>query len=300
MKHMLMYLKDKIPLISLAILSVFISFFLLSGCTPKKGKNKDIPLARVNTKYLYESDLQNIIPPKASKRDSLLIAHSFINKWINTQLLLQQAEKNLPEEKLKFEKQLEDYRNSLITYQYESEYVKQNLDTLVSESEIKHYYQNHLKDFELKENIVKVIYVILDRKAENIKKLEHNYKKILRLPDSILLDSLDRYAPTRSLTYSTDTNTWYPFNEVIKVIPIETYNQGIYLKNHRIIYLKGENKIYLVKFVNFKIKDEISPIDLESVFIKSIILNKRKKQLIARLRKQIFKEAAKQKEFEIY
>ena len=100
--------------------------------------------------------------------------------------------------------------------------------------------------------------------------------------------------------FSTDTNTWIPFNRLLKVIPIETYNQSLYLKNHRIIKLKDEERIYLVKFVNFKIKDEISPEELESEFIQQIILNKRKTQMVRRLREEIFKHAVKQKEFEIY
>ncbi|MBN2614604.1 MAG: hypothetical protein JXR71_02835 [Bacteroidales bacterium] len=272
----------------------------LASCHQNKKTKNDVPLARVQGKYLYESDLLGIFPKGISRKDSLVLAHNYIDKWVHTQLLLQQAEKNLPEDKLKFEKQLEEYRNSLITYQYENEYVKQHIDTTVSDKEIEQYYQNHLMDFELKENIVKVIYVILNKKAEKEKKLERTYNKIFRLPDSLLLDSLEKFAPTRSLNYSTDTNTWIPFNDVVKVFPIETYNQELYIKNHRFISLKDDNKVYLIKFVNFKIKDENSPLDLESRFIRSIIINQRKKLLIKKLQKDIFDEASKQKLFEIY
>jgi hypothetical protein len=116
----------------------------------------------------------------------------------------------------------------------------------------------------------------------------------------VLLDSLENYAPVMAENFSTDTNTWIPFNRLLKVVPIETYNQSIYLKNHRIIKLKDEDRIYLVKFVNFKIKDEISPEELEAGFIQQIILNKRKTEMVRRLREEIFKHAVKQKEFEIY
>lgn len=272
----------------------------LSSCRHKAKTKNDVPLARVESKYLYESDLMGIFPKGISRKDSLVLAHNYIDKWVHTQLLLQQAEKNLPENKLNFEKQLEEYRNSLITYQYETEYVKQHIDTLVPDKEIENYYQSHLKDFELKENIVKVIYVILNKKTENTRKLERTYYKIFRLPDSVLLDSLEKFAPTRSINYSTDTNTWIPFNDVVKVFPIETYNQELYLKYHRFISLKDDNKVYLIKFVNFKIKDENSPLELESKFIRSIIINQRKKLLIKKLQTDIFEDASKQKLFEIY
>ncbi len=282
------------------LLLALLALSTLNSCHRHSTQTKDIPLAKVGDTYLYESDLQEIIPKGASPSDSLLLSKSYINKWIQTQLMVQQAEKSLPSEKLNFEKQLEEYRNSLIIYQYETEYVKQHLDTLVSDKKIKLYYQNHLKDFELKENIVKVVYVILDRKRSDFKLLKKNFEKILHLPDSLMLDSLDKYSPTRVLAYSADTNTWIPFNEILHVVPIETYNQELYLKNHRFIRLNDDNKLYLLKFVNFKIKDETSPLELESRFIRSIILNKRKTLLVKKLRKDILKQAGKNKEYEIY
>ncbi len=285
-------------------LSVWAMLFLLagvflSGCHPKKDTG-DAPLARVGDHYLYVNDLKGLIPKSASPGDSLLFCQSYINKWVHTQLLLQQAEKNLPEDMLNFKKRLEEYRNSLIIYQYETEYVRQNMDTVVTEKEINDYYNSHLKDFQLKENIVKAIYVILDRKREDAPQLEKTFWGIFHLPDSVLLDSLENFAPVMAENFSTDTNNWIPFNHFLKVVPIETYNQTIYLKNHRIIKLKDDQRIYLVKFVNFKIKDEISPEELEAEFIREIILNKRKTEMIRQLRKEIFNQAVKQKEFEIY
>ncbi len=281
------------------LLFVFVAGISFSGCR-HKNQAGDAPLARVGDNYLYVKNLEGLIPENVSSRDSLLFCQSYINKWIHTQLLLQQAEKNLPEKKLNFKKRLEEYRNSLIIYQYEAEYVRQNMDTVVTDKQIDAYYKSHLKDFQLKENIVKVIYAILDRKREDSPFLENTFWRMFHLPDSVLLDSIENYAPVMAESFSVDTNSWIPFNRLLKVIPIETYNQGIYLKNHRIIRFKDDSKIYLVKFVNFKIKDDISPEELETSFIRQIILNIRKMKMVSQLRKDIFNNAIKHKEFEIY
>lgn len=273
---------------------------LLAGGCKRHGTKNNIPLAKVGDKYLYQSDLEGLIPKGTKTRDSILMTRSYINKWVRTQLLLREAENNLPPDQLNFDKQLQEYKNSLIIYHYESEYVKQHLDTVVTDNEIKNYYQNHLKDFQLKQNIVKVVYAILNTEKDKNHRLEWTFRKIFRLPDSLLLDSLDRYAPARVVTYYTDTNNWIPFGEVLKVIPIETYNQELYLKNHRIIFLSDAHNDYLLKFVNFKIKDETSPLELESRFIRSVILNMRKKLLINNLQQEIYEQGNKQKEFEIY
>ena len=270
-----------------------------SGCHPKTDTGK-APLARVGNTYLYVNDIKGLTPKGVSPRDSIQFCRSYINKWVHTQLLLQQAEKNLPEEKLNFQKRLEEYKNALIIYQYENEYVRQNMDTLVTDQQIDDYYHNHLKDFQLKENIVKVIYAIINRKREDAPQLNRVFWGMFHLSDSLLLDSLENYAPVMAETYSTDTNNWIPFNRLLRYIPIETYNQTLYLKNHRVIRIMDEDKIYFVKFVNFKIKDQTSPEELETRFIKEIILNKRKTEMIRRLRKEIFDQALKQKKFEIY
>ena len=291
--------KIKNSFLFLLVFFAGILIFLSSGCK-RNGNKNTVPLAKVGDKYLYQSDLEGLIPKKTSPRDSILITRSYISKWVQTQLLLNEAKNNLPPEKLDFEKQLQEYKNSLIIYHYETEYVKQHLDTVVTDKQIQDYYQGHLKDFQLKQNIVKVVYAILSKKGGPDRKKERIFRKIFRLPDSLLLDSLDRYAPAKVVTYSTDTNNWIPFNEVLKVIPIETYNQELYLKNHRIIFLSDAENDYLLKFVNFKIKDETSPLDLETRFIRSIILNMRKKLLINNLQKEIYDQATKQKKFEIY
>jgi len=286
-------------LITMLLFLILIAGTALSGCKHKR-QTDNTPLARVGDKYLYINELERIIPKGVSSHDSLLFCQSYINKWVHTQLLLKQAEKNLSAEKLNFKKRLEEYRNSLIIYQYETEYVRQNMDTVVTEQQIDDYYNSHLKDFQLKENIVKVIYAILDRKREDSPYLANTFWRMFHLSDSVLLDSLENYAPVMAESFSADTNSWIPFNQLLKVIPIETYNQGIYLKNHRIIRLKDDSKIYLVKFANFKIKDEISPEELETNFIRQIILNRRKMKMINQLREGIFNHAIKRKEFEIY
>lgn len=291
--------KTKKPFLFLVIFFAGLVLLMTDGCKRHAGKD-NILLAKVGNKYLYKSDLEGLIPKGTRARDSILITRSYINKWVRTQLLLNEAENNLPPGKLDFEKQLQEYKNSLIIYHYETEYVKQHLDTVVTENQIKKYYQGHLKDFQLKQNIVKVVYAVLSKKEDINHRKERIFRRIFRLPDSLLLDSLDRYAPAKVVTYSTDTGSWIPFDEVLKVIPIETYNQELYLKNHRIIFLSDAQNDYLLKFVNFKVKDETSPLDLEARFIRSIILNMRKKLLINNLQQEIYEQAIKQKKFEIF
>jgi hypothetical protein len=272
------------------------SILLLSGCGPTMNNDKGAVIAKVHDKYLYESDIKGLVPDDVSVHDSIMMVKNFADKWIKTQLMVYQAKKNLSADQLNFDKQLEEYRNSLIIYRYESELINQMLDTIVTDQEIENYYQNHLSDFELKENIVKLIYVIVDKDSEE----EDLFKELFRLPDTLLLDSLETASELYARSYSLDTAYWFRFDDLLETIPIETYNQELFLKGHRYVEISDEQYTYLLYFVDFKIKDDTSPLDFERNDIISIIINKRKMGLIKKVRKDLYLKAVENKEFEVY
>ena len=77
--------------------------------------------------------------------DSAYFVEKFINNWIRKELLLSHAEMNINMDLFEFEKQIEDYRESLLIYAYQQEILNQNFDTMISSLEIQDYY-NQFKD----------------------------------------------------------------------------------------------------------------------------------------------------------
>jgi len=270
---------------------------LLAGsCVSSLDNDKGNELARVFDKYLYESDVEGLVPEQTSHHDSIVLLRNYISSWIKTQLMIEQAKRNLVIQKLDLDKQLEDYQNSLIIYHYETELINQKLDTLVSSEEIEKYYENHLNDFELKENIVRLHYVIIENEPEQ----EALFEGIYLLPDSLVLDSLESFSKFYAKSYFLDTATWVRFDDLLDIIPIETYNQELFLKGSRHISLSDEDYIYLLTFVDFRIKDDTSPLDFELNNIRKIIINKRKMNLIRQVRNDIYEKGVQNNEFEIY
>ena len=119
-----------------------ILLLLLSSCHSKADKNVEV-IASVYGKNLYKTDLENISFKGITYNDSVLRARSFIDKWINNQLLLRQAENNLDPKQLDFSKRLEEYRNSLVINKYETELIRQNLNTEVTDEQILEYYNSN-------------------------------------------------------------------------------------------------------------------------------------------------------------
>src|SRR4051812_46006583 len=179
---------------NLSLIDCFFAFCLVfvvllsSFSNSFSGQADEKPIARVGAAYLYKSDLpaemtalagrnQNSAV-NASKDDSMQIVKKYIDNWIHETLLLQHAKKNLSDDKKKFDKMVEDYKKSLVTYQYESELVKQKLDTVVSDEEIEEYYNENKANFELKDNIIKVIYVKVRKKAPKVEKVKEWYRSL--------------------------------------------------------------------------------------------------------------------------
>jgi len=260
------------------------------------SKEEGAILARVHDSYLFASDLENLIPEQTSPHDSIVRVKNFVSNWVQTKLMAHQAQKNLTDEQLNFSQQLEDYRNSLVIYSYERELINQNLDTVVSESEIEKYYNNHLGDFELKENIAKVVYAIMEEDPE----LEAEFEQAFSLPDTLLLDSLESICKLNARSYFLDTANWIIFSELQEVIPIEDYSRDLFLKGQRFFSLSESNNTYMLKFVDFKIKDDTSPLAFEHDDIRNIIVNKRKIVLVKKVRNDIYNKALQNNEFEIY
>ena len=96
----------------------------------------DKAIATIYGKNLYQSDLQSVMYEGISYSDSLVRAKAFIDEWIHRQLIIHQAEAALGADELDFSKQLEEYRNSLTIYKYETKIIEQRLDTVVSDEEI--------------------------------------------------------------------------------------------------------------------------------------------------------------------
>jgi len=238
-------------------------------------------LARVNKDYLYATELSGVVPAGTSAKDSILIVQNFINNWVHNKLILQKAKNNLLKKDLHFEKQLEEYQNSLIIYKYESKLISQTLDTVVTDPEIEKYYKENSSNFQLKDNIVKVYYARFDNALPELKTI----RKLFNSNEPEDRDSLEKYIEKFSDLYYRDDETWILFNDILKYVPINTYNQEAFLQNN---------------FTDFMIKDGESPLSFEKENIRQIIINKRKLSIINKMRKDVYQAALTSNGFEIY
>lgn len=268
------------------------SLSLLVAC----NRSHEKIIASVYDETLTISDLQSMVPEFDSQSDSVEIQSHYIDAWIQKQVLLQEAKEYLSRKEQNFDQELKEYHQSLLIFAYENKKINDLLNKQISEKEMRQYYEKHKTEFEMRKNIVKINYI---KFPVDFKQVE-TAKKLLFLDnrsekDEKKLENLcDNYAQNRYMK-----NEWLLFEDILKEIPINAYNQEYYLQQNKNIELRDTNSIYLIKIIDFKINETYFPFDVVKDNIKEIILNHRRQALATQLRKEALDKAKKQRAIEI-
>ena len=269
---------------------------LLAGCDFFEKKSKEVVVAECYGKYLYESDLIGLVPEGTPTMDSIQRVSTFIDSWIKRQVLIHQAENNLDKEALDLKKQLEEYRNSLVIYAYESQLVDQKLDTIVGKEEIEAYYEQNKEDFQLRNTMVRVAYVILNEDC----KQKAAFQKLMSDRDTLMLQNIDVQANYYAVKSHLDVDHWMRLDDLTAIVPIEIFNTESFLKKNKFVCFDMNEYTYMVRFVDYLLEESTSPIEMVSDNIKSVILAQRKQALIEQMKTALYEKAKKDHAFEVY
>lgn len=274
-------------------------FTTLAGCRYFKTRDEGQLIAECYGNYLYKHDLDGLVVAGSSANDSISAVKQFIDNWIMQQIMLHHADNNLSNDQKDFEKQITQYRNSLLIYAYESELIRQKLDTIITPQQIDEFYNTNKDNFLLLENIVRVKYVkipAVSAKPDIIKKVE----KYLRSDKEEETEKLLDLCQNAILSCYTDDSTWIRFDDLLREVPVKADNQEDFLRNRNFYQYTDSSFVYMVKFSEVKTKEGVSPLSFETGKIRNMILNKRKIDLMDRIQQQAYQEAMNNNKFTIY
>jgi hypothetical protein len=275
-------------------LGVFI--LVLISCNPVGNTGSGDVLVRVYDKYLYASDLEGVITPGLSVRDSLTMVRTYIQNWVDDELLIRKAEENLPEEVKDFSRELEDYRNSLIIFEYKKMLLQQQLDTNIGLDAIASYYRDHGNRFALKKDVVMMKYLMLHTDSPAKGKLT----AFLQSDEMGDKDSLALYCSKYASDFSLADDRWLEREELKEYIPDLDYGYDAFLANRRYFELNDSNFVYLIRFMDYRPADSIAPVPLIEKQIREMILNKRKNSLIKEMQQTVLQDAIANNQVEIF
>jgi hypothetical protein len=275
-------------------------FFILSvafaSCNKIKKTNDEKPVARVFDQYLYPSDIDQRIPDGVSVDDSIRISRKLVEEWVREKLLLNRAEQNLSEEQKNVQKQLEEYRSSLLTFKYKQKLLSQNLDTIVSDQELQSFYSMNSSNYILDGDVVKVNYVKVPLNSPQINDVRRWYRS--DQPED--LDKLEKYCVSYASNYMINGEHWLRFTNIIETTPLKIDNPKVYLNYNKNIEITDSSFYYFIHIIDRVQEGQVSPLDLVKDDIASVIINKRKIAFIEELENSVYNDGRSKNKVEIY
>jgi hypothetical protein len=273
-----------------------IVFLLLISCENYFKNQSNIDLARVDNDFLKLSTIQGVFESSMNSKDSLSLLNNYINNWASNKLLIQRALLNLGDENLnKINDLVDGYKNDMLINTYIDGMIKQNMNLEVSIHELDSLYNVIQNTFKLSEELFKIRFIYISIINPDIEIFKKKLKRF-NYKDIRYLDSLS----FQFIRYSLNDSIWRNKNEIFYQLPnLRILNKNM-LKKSNFIELKDSLGLYLIIVKDVLNPNQYAPIEYVSETLSRIIINERKLNYINQLRKDITKDAIKNKSFEIY
>ncbi len=271
---------------------LFLLAFLAFSCQ-KENANKT-PVARIYQKTLYLEDIPSSLYKQKTKEDSLRSIRNYIEEWANGQLFMEEAKKNVDTGKIN--QLVNRYKNDLLKEKYLNQLTNKYLDTIIPEDTLKVHYQNLKSVFTANEPLVRISYLVFDKKS----KKKYKYQKWFFDQKIEYQDSLFKHTGEfKKMDLS--EQKWYPVSQLYEEFPIlKKYNRKQIIKKRKKIITTDSLSLYLMFINDVVYKGESLPMDFIKQDIKQLILSKRKQEIEKRIINEMKEDAIKKKHFVIY
>ena len=244
-------------------------------------------LVSVGGHSLSRSEVEAVIPRTLSSADSLLVAESYVKKWVKDVLVYDVAEENLGEEMADVERLVEAYRHSLIRYRYQEQLVRERLSAEIRESDVLNYYETNQKKFELKTNLVKGLFLKVPIDAPGLTDLKRWYKS----DDASAVEKIDKYSLQNAAIYDYFYDKWMDFEDVMENIPMQLSNPSAYLKANKTLEVSDSSYCYLLNIRDYIPAGQVAPYDYVQPQIMDMLLAQRKQKFLRDFEEELYNDA---------
>ncbi len=257
------------------------------------GSNRLV--ATVYNRSLKLSDLDGMFPENATHQDSLQVITAFGDRWIREQVIMSEAERNVPKE-LNLDELVSKYRESLILSNYEEQLTKIGLDTAISESELTEFYQKNKEQYQLETPIVRCYFLKVGRPTQQIDSL-NKWWNSPKSGDN--LKKLQVYAQQNAKNYIFEDSIWTRADDIIAMLPKGTLTADN-ISTGKELTLKTDEMQYFFRALGVMNKQEIAPLSFIRSQASKYILHRRKIQLLEKKKQEMYEAELKKNNVKIY
>lgn len=254
---------------------------LASSC----GNSTPDAVAHLGDAVLTMEELRERIPNNISAEDSTALAQEIIQSWLKDALVLQEAEKISDEEKLAVERRIEDYRKSLLIYSYEQDWIKKNMDTVVTNEQIQTYYEANKSSMKVNEHFIQLKFCSLPEKSKDVKNMSTAFAS-----DDIA--TWEAFCVQVGAKHYYNYSTYVNWEQFAQLIPLAIADRSQFITqatSTQQINFNGE--IIWVKIGSYLLPGDSSPLEMVRSNIASILLNIRKQELLQKMKNVLYDQA---------
>ncbi len=274
-----------------------VSLILTAGaCKPADPSidENDHLLAQAYSKSLYLSELAGMVPENSSPEDSLLIVNAYVEKWVRENLLMHEAEKNVPRG-LNIDELVRDYRASLIRHNYEKLLVELQLDSIITANELNTYYEEKKDQYRLKNMILRCYLIKVPRDIEDLSTLQKLWNSKDKEDYKMLVD----FCSGNASVYLLNDSIWYDLPDISFHLPNDYLNSSNAHSNRE--YNTSDDKFrYFLRIFETNAENEIPPLSYIEDQATKVILHKRKIKLLEEKKEEMYERELRRNNVKIY
>ncbi|MDX2133553.1 MAG: peptidylprolyl isomerase [Saprospiraceae bacterium] len=272
------------PIFHRLLLFLLFAWPILPGCSGRgRVPENDVELARVYNKTLLLSATGHVVPEGTPPDDSVLMLRAYVQRWVYDQLLMYEAERNIPQD-LNIDQLVRDYRASLVRFNFEQRIIAEQLDSTIAESELQSFYENNKDQFQLENTILKclLIKVPKDAPVSELNKMWYSRNDRERAGMQAFCD---KWAVLAFL----DPEKWYKIEEVAAILPQGTLTAQNAAPNREGALSDGDFRYYYRVLETVKSK-ETAPLEFVREQASKVILHLRKQKLLEAWKEQLYQK----------
>ena len=260
------------------------------------GRNKNSKVvATVDDNELILEDILRDMPEGLTGADSMTFAKMYIDNWVLNHLKLARAEKVLKTQE-EVNRLVEGYRQSLIMRQLDQYYLDEELDTEITDEQIKTHYKLYSQQFTIDHDKVKGIVVRVSKDFRNSSSL----REALSEASKNGTQEISAMAEKHDLQISDLTSEWVTFSDFLSYLPTErTRNYDKLLTKGKVQSMKADDVTFYFTITDIVEKGSKAPIESVTEDIRRMIYAERRGLIIKRYEEELKREAMEQERIDI-
>ena len=260
-------------------------------------ETKELPgaVVSIDERVLTEKMLRDALPEGMSPADSSAFADAYIRRWAESQLLYEQAQKNLPDVE-RIDRLVERYRRELFIHEYKKQLLNEKLNVEISDELVQNYYRTHAHRYILSSPIIKGLFLKVSENSPQIGDLKKWYK----VESANAVGNIEKYTLHNVVNYEYFYDRWVSFDEVMDNIPYPISDADEFLSTNKTIEVNRDGYWYLLNISDYLPSKANMPLDYARPQIVEQLKNSQRQKFWEEMNNELYNEAVRTRKIKFH